>query len=69
MTSGQPYRLGRLVPALGMLAPALAAEFPGYDFGMQQTYGGPALVAVRRDGAAGYLRRRHQRPRRNAPRP
>jgi hypothetical protein len=52
MTADKPYRLGGLLPALGMAVPALAAEFPAYDIGMQQTYGGPALVAVRRDGAA-----------------
>jgi len=52
MTADQPYRLGGVLRALGTVVPVLAAEFPAYDIGMQQTYGGPALVAVRHDGAA-----------------
>ena len=30
----------------------LAAEFPGYEFGTQQTWGGISITAVRHDGAA-----------------
>ena len=28
----------------------LAAEFPGYDFGMQPTWDGTSIIAVRQDG-------------------
>ena len=30
----------------------LAAEFPGYEFGTQRTWGGISITAVRHDGAA-----------------
>ena len=30
----------------------LAAEFPGYEFGMQRTWSGVAITAVRHDGSA-----------------
>ena len=30
----------------------LAAEFPGYEFGTQRTWGGVSITAVRYDGAA-----------------
>ncbi len=30
----------------------LAAEFPGYEFGTQQSWGGISITAVRLDGAA-----------------
>ncbi len=30
----------------------LAAEFPGYEFGTQQTWGGIAIIARRHDGCA-----------------
>jgi len=28
----------------------LAAEFPGYDFGTQQTWDGTSIIAIRQDG-------------------
>ncbi len=31
---------------------SLAAEFPGYEFGTQRTWGGISITAVRHDGAA-----------------
>jgi hypothetical protein len=31
---------------------ALAAEFPGYEFGTQQTWGGTAIIATRHGGSA-----------------
>jgi len=30
----------------------LAAEFPGYDFGTQQTWGGISIIAIRHGGCA-----------------
>lgn len=57
MTAGWPTRAldalcREFVPrGLGNLVPLLAAEFPGYEFGMQRTWNGLSLVAVRRDGA------------------
>jgi hypothetical protein len=30
----------------------LAAEFPGYDFGTQQTWDGVSIIAIRQDGTA-----------------
>jgi hypothetical protein len=29
---------------------ALAAEFPGYDFGTQRTWDGVSIIAIRQDG-------------------
>jgi hypothetical protein len=46
--TGDVRKLGDVVSE----AARVAAEFPGYCIGTQRTYGGFALVAVRRDGVA-----------------
>jgi hypothetical protein len=48
-SSGPPA--ARVTGAPGELG-GLAAEFPGYEFAAQQTWGGVSIVARRRDGCA-----------------
>jgi hypothetical protein len=38
--------------SLDALVPRLAAEFPAYEFGTQQTWNGLSLVALRHDRTA-----------------